>query len=170
MKQWYLVHSKPAGETVAHANLSRQGYEVYLPRVAQAVRRGGQLRERITALFPRYLFLRLSEGVQSLGPVRSSVGVSGIVRFGFDYAVVPERIVAGLMAREDPVTGLHQTGRHRALVPGQTVEISSGPLDGLQGIFEREAGDERVIILLRLLGHEVSVRVPRQFVYPGRAA
>jgi len=170
MKRWYLVHTKPGGENIAQANLSRQEYEVYLPRVVQPVRRAGRWRERIAALFPRYLFLRLNEGRQSLGPVRSSVGVAGIVRFGFSYAVVPDPIVSGLQAREDPGTGLHRMARPRSLLPGDAVGISAGPFDGLQGIFEREAGADRVIVLLRLLGHEVSVRVPAQFVHAGHPA
>jgi transcriptional antiterminator RfaH len=168
--RWYLVHTKPAAESIAGANLGRQQYEVYLPRVVHPVQRGGRCRDRITALFPRYLFLRLNEGLQSLGPVRSSVGVTGIVRFGLDYAVVPDQIVSGLQAREDPCTGLHRMAPPPALVPGETVGISAGPFDGLQGIFEREAGADRVIVLLRLLGREVSVRVPAQFVQGRYAA
>jgi transcriptional antiterminator RfaH len=170
MTRWYLVHTKPGGELTAQANLSRQNYEVYLPRILQPSRRDGRWRDRIAALFPRYLFLRLHEGWQSLGPVRSSVGVSGIVRFGLQYAVVPDEIVSGLRAREEPDTGLHRMTRPPALTPGETVGINGGPFDGLQGIFERDAGADRVIVLLRLLGHEVAVRVPGQFVQSGRAA
>src|SRR5689334_5221168 len=99
MPRWYLVYTKPAGEGTARDNLSRQAYEVYLPRVLEPVRRGGRWLERIAALFPRYLFVRLNEGWQSLGPVRSSVGVSGVVRFGSRYAVVPDALVSGLQAR-----------------------------------------------------------------------
>src|SRR5262245_51547692 len=100
MLRWYLVHTKPAAEKTAQVNLERQGYEVYLPRLARPERRSGRLRERVVALFPRYLFLRLRDGVQSLGPVRSSIGVDGIVRFGARFAIVPEEVVGGLRARE----------------------------------------------------------------------
>jgi transcriptional antiterminator RfaH len=170
VRSWYLVHTKPARESIARANLIRQDYEVYLPRVLEPVRRSGRWRDRIAALFPRYLFLRLNEGRQSLGPARSSVGVAAIVRFGFNYAVVPDPIVTSLQAREDPATGLHRLAHRAALIPGESVGIHAGPFDGLQGIFDRQAGAERVIVLLRLLGHEISVQVPAQFVQSGRAA
>jgi transcriptional antiterminator RfaH len=164
MLRWYLVHTKPSGETLAQANLVRQGYDVYLPQVLQRVRNGGRIAERIVALFPRYLFLRLREGLQTLGPVRSSVGVASIVRFGASYAVVPDPVVRNLKLRADPESGLHRVSPPPALKAGAAVKIESGPFDGLQGVFEREAGSDRVVVLLNLLGQHASVRVPARFI------
>jgi transcriptional antiterminator RfaH len=164
-RRWYLVYTKPGVEHVAGANLARQNYDVYLPRVIERVCRLREWRDRTVALFPRYLFLRLNETRQSLSPVRSSVGVSGLVRFGDEYAVVPDSVVTGLRNREEPGTGLHRARPECRLQPGQFVDI--GTLDGLEGIFEREDGQGRVVVLLRLLGREVSVRIPRQDVCVG---
>jgi transcriptional antiterminator RfaH len=164
--RWYLIHSKPSAEAVAQANLERQGYEVYLPRLVQSVSWRRERRERIVPLFPRYLFLRLQEGSQPLGPVRSSVGVAGVVRFGCHYAVVDDEVIRGLHASADPVTGLHRLSRPAPLVAGATVQIAAGPFDGLEGIFQREDGAERVVVLLKLLGQETPVRVPADWVLP----
>jgi transcriptional antiterminator RfaH len=68
MLRWYLVHTMPSGEASAELNLTRQGYRVYFPRVVQAMCSAGKLRERMVALFPRYLFLHLNEGRQCLAP------------------------------------------------------------------------------------------------------
>ena len=159
MWRWYLVHTKPAGEVVAQMHLERQGYEVYLPRLVQSQRRGGRWRERVVPLFPRYLFLRLNAGRQALGPVRSTVGVTNVVRFGSDYAVVPDEVIRGLQARADSETGLHRLNLGCMPEPGMRVRIASGPLDGLEGVFERKAGAERVVVLLRLLGQDARVEV-----------
>ena len=118
MLRWYLVHTKPLSEAIAQANLERQGYQVYLPRLAQSVLGRHPRRERITPLFPRYLFLRLREGSQPLGPVRSSVGVRGVVRFGFRYAVVADDVICRLQARADALTGLHRLTKPAPLVTG----------------------------------------------------
>ena len=168
--RWYLIQTKPSREALAQTNLQRQGYEVYLPRVLQCVRRRGRWREAIGPLFPRYLFLRLSEGLQALSPVRSSLGVAGIVRFGVSYAIVPDRIVAELRVRADPVSGMHRLVTPTSLVPGAAVHITMGPFEGLSGVFERAAGAARVVVLLKLLGQEAPVRVPMDFVLPGCAA
>ena len=160
MLRWYLIHTKPSGENLALANLERQRYEVYLPRVVQTVRRAGQRHERVGPLFPRYLFLRLNEGEQAMGPVASTVGVTGIVRFGSKYTVVPDGVVQDLQARADPHTGLHSLKCGPKPTPGSTVRLVLGPFDGLEGVFEREAGADRVIVLLRLLGQNSAVCVP----------
>jgi transcriptional antiterminator RfaH len=169
MLRWYLIHTKPVREGVAEANLQRQGYDVYLPRIQQPVRRHGRWRESIVPLFPRYLFLQLSEGCQALSPVRSSVGVAGIVRFGTRYAIVPHHIIMQLRLRADPESGLHCLAKRPLLARGATVRITAGPFEGLDGVFEREAGPARVVVLLNLLGQDAAVRIPVDSVAPSYA-
>lgn len=170
MLRWYLVHTKPGSEVVAQANLTRQGYSVYLPRLIRSERRSGAAIERIVPLFPRYLFLLLREEQQSLVPVRCSLGVTCVVRFGSSYAVVPENVIHELRSRADPMSGLFRLAPSSRLVPGSRVHITAGPFDGLEGVFQHAAGADRVIVLLSLLGHDALVRVPAFEVAPGHAA
>jgi len=170
MLRWYLVHTKPSRESIAETNLRRQGYVVYVPRMIDSMRRGGRSNDCLVPLFPRYLFLQLSEGYQPLNPVRSSIGVAGIVRFGMRYAIVPERIVTELQSRADPESGLHRLASRNVLTPGTSVRITTGPFEGLNGVFERQAGEARVIVLLRLLGQEAPVRLAADFVIHAHAA
>jgi transcriptional antiterminator RfaH len=164
--RWYLIHTKPLAEAVAQVNLERQGYEIYLPRLVHSTRWRRPPRERIVPLFPRYLFLRLCEGSQALGPVRSSAGVSDVVRFGSRYAVVADEVVGGLLSRADPLTGLHRLAGPGPLMRGDAVRLAAGPFDGLEGIFQRQDGEERAVVLLRLLGQETPVRVPAEWLLP----
>ena len=166
MLRWYLVCTKRLSEAIAQANLERQGYEVYLPRLVQSVRGRQHRRDRIVPLFPRYLFLRLREGSQAFGPIRSSVGVCGVVRFGFRYAVITDDVICELRARADPVTGLHRLTGAAPLKSGAAVQFTTGPFDGLDGIFQREDGAERVVVLLMLLGRDTPVRVPAEWILP----
>jgi transcriptional antiterminator RfaH len=170
MLRWYVVHTKPSCESVADVNLRRQGYDVYFPRAISSGRRRGRLHEHVVALFPRYLFLKLDEGHQPLAPIRSTTGVAGIVRFGLSYAIVPDAVISDLRAREDGATGLHRVGRAFEFVPGMPVQVQAGPFDGLEGIFEREAGTDRVVVLLKLLGQSASVYIPMDSLVPSYAA
>jgi transcriptional antiterminator RfaH len=163
MRRWYLIHTKPAGERGAQLHLQRQGYQTYLPRLLQQVRRRGQLQAQVVPLFPRYLFLHLDEGRQCLTPVRSTAGVASVVRFGACFATVPEQIIGELRARADPQTGLHAL-RTPPPGPGMPVRIEGGAFAGLQGVFERADGAHRVVVLLRLLGEERKVHVPATLV------
>jgi transcriptional antiterminator RfaH len=169
MLRWYLIHTKPLGEVAAQLNLERQAYEVYFPRLLQNVRWRGSWRQRTAPLFPRYLFLRLDEGRQSMSPVRSTVGVASVVRFGSSFKVVPDEVIRDLRAREDPTTGCHRLSRRPALVPGAEVIVASGPFCGLGAVFECESGGGRVVVLLKLLGRDVPVRVPADLILQSHA-
>jgi len=165
LQRWYLLLSKPQGELIAAANLERQGYRVYYPRVTHNVLRRKARREVISSLFPRYLFVQLNASVQSLGPVRSTLGVTAVVRFGVDYAVVPDGLIDDLRGRADP-----QSGLHRLYTPpfnrGAAVSIVCGALAGVDGIFESEDADNRVVVLLNLLGRETRITIPADSVVP----
>ena len=166
MFRWYLIHTKPSAEAAAQANLERQGFEVYFPRLRQPLRRRSHWIEAIVALFPRYLFLRLREGQQALGPVRSTIGVTNIVRFGANYAIVPDQVVNELRSRADPESGLHRLTRCPPFSRGAAVKVAIGPFSGLEGLFEREDGQDRVVVFLNVLGREAAVRLQSGFVVP----
>lgn len=162
---WYLIHTKPGRENLAEFNLLRQKYQVYYPRLARTWQRRGRRISEVTSLFPRYLFLNLAQD-QELGPVRSTLGVANIVRFGQAYAVVPASVIEVLRDRADPQTGFHSLQCHAVFEPGSEVKIIDGALQGLAGVFLREAGEQRVVLLLQLLGRDVHVEVAEGSILP----
>ncbi len=95
MKKWYLLHTKPRQEKHALQHLQNQAYEVYLPLVQVEKIPQGVKRLVEEALFPRYLFLQLDvAGSQSWASIRSTVGVSQLVKFGHRFAEVSQDVVA----------------------------------------------------------------------------
>lgn len=161
---WYVVYTKPRQEGVAQANLERQGYLVYLPRVRQRRRRAGRSADVVEPLFPRYLFIQLSQHTDNWGPIRSTLGVASLVRFGGEPAVVPEGLIGALQAREDG-TGL-QTLDAPDFVVGQTVRIQAGAMEGYEGIFLARTSRDRVALLLEVLGQRVRVSVRPEDLEP----
>ncbi len=145
------------------SNLARQGFETYLPRLQLRALRGARWVDRIVALFPRYVFVRLDLGRQALAPVRSTRGVANLVRFGDEAALVPDTVIRSLRQRENRETGLHWLVPHRPR-RGAPVAVVAGPLAGLEGVFERDTGEERAIVLLSLLGRFTPVCVNSAFV------
>ena len=98
-RAWYLVQSKPRNEMRALENLVRQGYETYLPLMEVERLQRGKLLKKMEPLFPRYLFLHLEEGNDNWGPIRSTMGVAGLVRFGQAYAVVSDDVLEAVVAK-----------------------------------------------------------------------
>ena len=155
---WYLVQAKPRQERLAQDHLQRQGYETYLPiRRAEKIRRGRVLMVE-EPLFTRYLFVRLSSGFKdkAWGPIRSTLGVSGLVRFGTTPASAPEPLIAALKAQEAVAPA------DRLFQPGMRVRIEQGAFRGLEAIFQADDGDVRAIVLIELLAKKVRVPVEVQ--------
>mgnify|MGYP000091062149 CR=1 FL=1 len=88
-KAWYLVYSKPQQETVALRNLEQQDYHAYLPCLTEKKRVRGVYKSVTGPMFPRYLFIELDSQFDNWSPIRSTRGVSGLVRFGQQAARVP---------------------------------------------------------------------------------
>jgi transcriptional antiterminator RfaH len=150
---WYLVYTKARQEYAAAQGLREQDYVVYLPRLCQRRRVRGRLTNVIGVLFPRYLFVAPGRDGQSIAPVGSTPGVQKLVRFGALFLPVGENVIAALKAREDPDSGCHRLAPP-ALQPGARVRIDTGPFAGLDGIFEARVAQDRVVILLDLLGQQ----------------
>ena len=152
-KSWYLVYTKPRQEVLAQDNLLRQGYSVYLPKVRQFRRRRGQQEAVVEPLFPRYLFIYLDMQYDNWGPIRSTFGVASLVRFGSEPAQVPTQLVDHLRAQEGQ-DGLHAWAESKIALGGR-VRVVDGPLKGYEGILLAKSGQERVVLLLEMLGMEV---------------
>lgn len=156
MLQWFAVLTKPRAERIGRAHLERQGFECRLPLLRRAARTRGV--DAVEPLFPRYLFLRADPSRDDLARVRSTRGVCGLVRFGAEPARVPEPVVDALDARSD-ADGCVRLDPP-ALVEGAPVRIVDGPLAGLHAVFEARAAEDRVRLLVRLIGGDRPATVP----------
>jgi len=140
-------------------HLGNQGFTAFVPTLhREAVQRGKRCMV-IEPLFPHYCFVLLSDLADNWAPIRSTRGVTRLVRFGDMPLAVPDHVVEALQAREAAV----QAGENEPealFSPGQKVMISEGPLAGLEAVFSARDGDERVILLLKILHQQQSVKVP----------
>jgi transcriptional antiterminator RfaH len=157
-KSWYLIFTKPRQEEVALANLTRQGYGVYLPRLRHWRKRGKRLLV-VEPLFPRYLFIHLNSHTDNWTPIRSTLGVMSLVRFGTEPARVPDDLVAHLKSREND-EALHEWAEPKLAV-GDRVRVAEGPLAGYEGVLLAKSGRERVTLLLDILGSQVRAQLAR---------
>lgn len=154
---WFLVRSKPRQEAVALTNLTRQGYESYLPMFAaeKIVRRKQAIVQE--PMFARYLFVRLdtSGQGQSWSPIRSTIGVSELVCFGSKAARVDETLIDMLRERE-----AWQSEQPKSLfASGDSVVIADGAFAGLQAIYQMNDAEGRAMVLLDLLSKPVAMKI-----------
>jgi transcriptional antiterminator RfaH len=154
---WYLIYTKPRQEKCALQNLEEQGYQCYMPLLPKEKLRQGALAVTDEPLFPRYLFISLAQDfmAKSWSPIRSTKGVSRLVRFGAEPARVDDALVELLRSYEARV--LEQP--ERLFKAGERVQLTEGPFAGIQGIYQMADGDRRVMVLIELMSKKVTLQV-----------
>jgi transcriptional antiterminator RfaH len=155
-RSWYLVYTKPNQEIVAQQQLEQQGYATYLPMIMNAKRCNGRRRYVKEPFFPRYLFIHLDQTTDNWAPIRSTIGVSTLVRFGMLPVPVSNEIIETIRERENP-EGLHQVDDE--IKSGDNVRVLDGPMMGLEGVFVAKTSEQRVMLLLELMGKTTRVQM-----------
>jgi len=102
--------------------------------------------------------LNAAPDVQNLATVRSTRGVVGLVRAGFELVHVSSAIIAGIKSRENPETGLITLDADSP-ASGDVVRVSRGPFAALQGVLMEHRGQTRSLMLVEILGREVAVDI-----------
>ena len=149
MKKWYLIQTKPQQESIATENLSNQGFEVFFPKAI--------IKNKTVSLFPRYLFIRLDDKTQNWTPIRSTRGVANFVRFGLSFAVVPNQIIRMIkIQQQQTIEKMIDICSHQK---GDSVEIQSGAFKGQQAIFQNYNSNDRVTVLLKLIGQHQEIKL-----------
>ncbi len=155
---WYVVQTQPHAETKAVWHLRRQEFQTYLPRFRKKRRHAGRTDVVLAPLFPRYLFVSVDMETQRWLSIRSTVGVSRLVCNGERPAQLPWSVYESLKSREDE-DGLIQLDLRPRFAPGDKISILDGAFRGCNGLYEGMTGNERVAILLDLLGRKVRTTV-----------
>jgi transcriptional antiterminator RfaH len=162
--KWHVIHTKVKEEFRALENLQAQGFEVFMPTCQVKRVLGGKIKLVTEPLFSRYLFIRLSDVSSNWFPIRSTRGVSQLLKFGVlsEPVVLPDPIIECLKQRcavEEPL--------HDLFKPWEVLEIVHGPFKGFVGFFEKlktlPDGSSRALLLVEVLGstHRLQIDLPK---------
>lgn len=152
---WHLLLCKPNQNHIAFKHLSRLGLDLFMPQHMTERRWRGRMRTEQRPVFAGYIFFSTGAAQAAWTPVRTTPGVSQIIGFGTNGpARVPNEIIAGLMQRCD-ASGRLQPDRDFAV--GDRVRITSGPFAEFVSLIEKIDADQRIHVLLELLGGHTQV-------------
>jgi len=145
MFNWYVVNTKPKKEAQVERLFQEGGFTIYCPK--------HRSEGRVKPFFPGYAFVSF-EFPEQFQMVKYTRGVKRVVGNDDGPVPVPEAVVQSLRAREsDGLIVFEQYGREPG--PGDEIEVMEGPLKGLKGLFQKEAGErERVMILLNYVSYQ----------------
>ena len=114
----------------------------------------------LEALFPRYLFVFLEAGRSNWSAIRSTRGVSHLVRFGSLAASVPLALIEALA---------EQPAQKKALFDaGVQLKVIDGPFIGFEAellrLYEVSDGEARVMVLMDILTRPQKIGLPASAV------
>ncbi len=163
MKTWYALYSKPRQEALVARQLEEHGLETFFPQYSE--RRCGRPLQ-VRPLFPCYLFVRVDLEEVGISTLAWMPGLRRVVSFGGVPARVPDEAIALVRKRlaEVEARGGFIQPRFRS---GERVRVRSGPLAGLEAVFEETLSPgDRVRILIRFLGEANRAVIPVEMIEP----
>lgn len=157
VQYWGAVQTKASRETLAESQLSRQGFECWCPRIPKTVRTGRNSTLKLKPLFPGYVFVKVNlDGRWSA--IESTIGVLRLIKSGSSPSALPHGFVEELRKRTDKNGSVCFD---EALCKGDTVRLVSGAFDNWFGEVLRLPDNDRVTLLLQMVGRDVQVTVSR---------
>lgn len=163
MERWYVVQTHARAEQRAVWHLRNQDFEAYLPQYLKRRRHARRTDWVRAPLFPGYLFVAIDIARMRWRAIASTIGVCRLVSDGERPMPVPPGVVEEIRAREDG-DGLVRMASQRPFKRGEVVQITSGALADRAGLFECQVEEERVILLIELLGRQVKVKMPLEAI------
>jgi transcriptional antiterminator RfaH len=148
MSYWACAQLEANRERLALHCLGLAGYETYLPRIlVKRVTPARKTSVQAPALFPGYAFVLIELQWHA---ARWSPGILRLVLDNDRPDKVPDNVIAELKGRER--NGLVELPSSPGFRRGDKVRIVRGPLAGLEGLVEGLRPQQRIEILLAVLG------------------
>ncbi len=163
MLNWYALHTKPHSEKLVCNTLSARGVETYLP-LWQPPRPSRRMRGP-RPFFPCYLFVHADLETLGVSALQYLPGVRRLVFSGGEPARVPPAAIDRIRVRLSELEKSITDGLGEPLAAGDRVMITSGPLAGLEAVFDRGLSDEaRVRLLVDFLQRGTAVEIDREAI------
>lgn len=161
-ENWFVAQLKPQGLRLAVQNLDRQGFLHFCPkRLETTIKRGKPIASE-KPLFPGYLFVQFDPAEAGWTSINGTRGITRLIITDLRKPnSLPAEFMSGLMARCDTVgvvTALPD------LEIGDTIRVLSGPFAEAVARIEQFTDDERLQILMDLMGQKTRISVPKSKV------
>jgi len=163
MKRWFVANTQVHSEEKAAFHLRRQGFDTYLPKYLKKRSHARKIDWVPAPMFPRYLFVGFDPEQDQWRSIRSTIGVGQFICQGDRPAAVPAGIIEEIQSRENE-QGLVTLGLGQRFKQGDKIRVMHGPMADLVGIFDCADDQQRVFVLLDLMGRQVKVRLAQETV------
>ena len=113
-------------------------------------------------LFPGYIFSHHDKKRENWSPIRSTKGVLNFVRFGLNFAQVPDTVIEFLKANQ--LINKEKLKNLNRFNSGDKVQIIDGVFKNCVAIFKSSKAEDRIVLLMNLLGQQQTITIKQKSV------
>lgn len=157
-QEWYILQFKPNAHHLTVKNLNQQGYETFLPLSKSSSRKTSRFINSVRPLFPGYMFIKFDKEINGWHKINNTYGVSRLITFNSALKPIPSIIIDNLMKRCNLSGELVSIDQ---LKHGDQVKVSNGPFANFIATVEKYESDQRVWILMELMGRKTKIQAPQ---------
>lgn len=151
---WYALYTRHQHEKLVAEMLLNKNFHVFLPLYEATHRWKDRTKKLSLPLFPSYVFIR--GGLDRQLQMMMTPGVHSIVaNAGHALPIPDEQIDAVRRLVEGPL----RAEPHPFLKCGDKVRVTSGPLQGIEGILVRKKNLTRLVLSVEMLAKSIAVEI-----------
>ncbi|MGH9344413.1 MAG: UpxY family transcription antiterminator [Terriglobia bacterium] len=151
---WYALYTRHQHEKIVADLLSNKGFNVFLPLYEATHRWKDRLKTLSLPLFPSYVFVKGGRDRQL--QMMTTPGVYSIVASAGRAAAIPEEQIDAVKRMVD---GPLRVEPHPFLKCGDSVRVTAGPLQGIEGVLVRKKNLTRLVLSIEMLMKSVAVEI-----------
>ena len=155
--EWFVLQFKPNAHHLAAKNLTRQGFETFIPLHDTTSRRTSRFINNSKPLFPGYMFIKFDRAESDWHKINSTYGVSRLITFNSILKSIPTTFVDHLKKRYDLSGKLMPV---KKLKKGDQVTVLKGAFANFIATVEKYEADQRIWILMDLMGRKTKIQTP----------
>ncbi len=161
VQPWYVVHTHSRCEKTVAKQMLHLNVLCWLPLIERRRKWSDRYVTIDEPLFRGYLFVKIN--LEDRLPILKIPGVVGFVSNNGRPCPVPEEEISNVQrALESNL----KCDPYPHLTVGKKVEITRGPLRGIQGILDHKSGRHRVVLSVTLISQSVALEISSMDLKP----
>ncbi len=159
--RWFAIKTRFKSEKLAYKQLTLRQIDAYLP-IRHLIRRYGRKKREIDLpLINNFVFVKIVK--KDYLTVLQTEYVNGFLKLGHNLLSIPEEqieLIRRLLGENMDVEVVENKG----LEKGDWVEVTMGPLLGMQGKLIQVKGKEKVLVELMNSGYSLEISIDNQLL------
>ena len=162
-KEWFVIQLKPNSHHQAKKNLTRQGFDTFLPLHEITLRKASRFVKSTKPIFPGYMFITFDRTDTKWHKINNTYGVSRLITFNSILKPIPTTFIDSLIKRYDSLGKLIPIVEMKK---GDKVKVLEGPFANFIATVEKYESEQRIWILMDLMGRKTKLQTPSNALQP----